>query len=464
MDEGISDFLRDYIEALERGSAALFVGAGLSMAAEMPSWGKLLEGMARDIGLDVNREHDLVAVAQWYVNHHAGSRAHLARLIRRTFEREVTVPENQRLLARLPFSHVWTTNYDEIIEQAFEQAGKIVDVKSRNADLVTSDLEADCVLYKMHGTSGHPDEVVLTKDDYELYARTRPGFLQILGSDLTTRTFLFLGLSFSDPNLGYLMATLRSSFKDVQRQHFTIMKRPGEAYEARHFDHFTKDLHRYGIRTFVVDDYAKTTEVLARLSRRYAQRNVLLSGSYPEDGDEKARAFVGAIARGAGRIIGARGLRLVTGLGRTVGSAGVTGMIEALDGLSGAAISRRLIVRPVREVTPLSATIEEAKRKSREDLVEQCGVVVVCGGLRRGELSPGVMQEFEMAAEKGKIVLPLAGTGHAAKKIWETMRARPEVYLTKEIDAGMFEEIGPNVTAEGAILTWLERCLSRMMA
>ncbi len=461
---GQDDFLRDYVEALERGRAALFVGAGLSMAAGMPGWGKLLEGMAREIGLDVDKEHDLVSLGQFYVNRYAGSRSHLAGLVRRTFDREVEVPENHRILARLPFGHVWTTNYDEILEGAFRQAGKALDVKSRNADLTTSDPEADSVLFKMHGTASHPDEIVLTKDDYELYARSRPGFLQILGSDLTTRTFLFLGLSFTDPNLGHVLSALRGSFKDSPRQHYTIMKRPSGAYEAKRFDHVVTDLHRYGIRAIVVDDHAETTKLLHELERRRAQRSVFVSGSFPEDGDEKERAFVSAIARGVGRIVGKRGLRLVTGHGRVVGSGAVTGLIEALEGRSGATISRRLIVRPVREVAPPGASLEAWKRKSREDLLAQSGVMIVVGGLRRGVPAPGVLEEFEIAAAQGSVVLPIAATGHAARQIFETMRARPEVYLNREIDPASFEELGPQTTSEATILAAIERCIGRLVA
>ena len=464
MPQGVEDFLRDYVEALARGSAGLFVGAGLSMSAGLPGWGRLLEGMARDIGLDITKERDLVSLAQWSVNHHAGSRAHIAGLVRRTFDRDVPVSEAHRILSRLPLSHVWTTNYDQLLEAAWQQTGKVVDVKSRNGDLTTSDPEADTVLYKMHGTAGHPDEIILTTDDYELFAQSRPGFLQILGSDLASRTFLFLGLSFEDPNLTHLMATLRAAFRDTPRQHYTIMKRPSDAYEARRFDHFVRDQNRYGVRTLVVDDYAEVTKILERLERRYAQRNVFVSGSFPEDGEAKERDTISSIARGVGRIVGTRRLGLVTGLGRVVGSAALSGMIEALDGQTGAAISRRLIVRPVRDVLPLGATLEEAKRKSREDLIAQSGIMVVIGGFRQGAASKGVLEEFEMAKARGVIVLPLAATGYVARQIWDKMRAEPEVYLTKEIDAAFFEEIGPQVTSEGAILAALERCITRIVA
>ena len=69
-----------------------------------------------------------------------------------------------------------------------------------------------------------------------------------------------------------------------------------------------------------------------------------------------------------------------------------------------------------------------------------------------------------MAKARGVIVLPLAATGYVARQIWDKMRAEPEVYLTKEIDAAFFEEIGPQVTSEGAILAALERCITRIVA
>src|SRR5262249_1982578 len=147
-------------------------------------------------------------------------------------------------------------------------------------------------------------------------------------SDMITRTFLFLGLSFTDPNLAHVMSTLRSSFQSARRQHYTILKRPTDAYQARRFDLFTDDLHRYGIRSLVVDDYAEITGVLERLERRYAQRNVFVSGSYPEDGDPDERERIGRVARAVGRVIARRGLNLVSGFGRVVGSCVVAGVVD----------------------------------------------------------------------------------------------------------------------------------------
>ncbi|WP_437995957.1 SIR2 family protein [Sorangium sp. So ce185] len=458
-----ADFLKTYVEALEQGTAAAFIGAGLSIAADFPDWRKLLRGLAGELGLDVDREHDLPAVAQFYLNRFANNRGRLAQLVRSTFRRPATPTENHRLLARLPLEHLWTTNYDDLLERAWELQGRRLDVKSRNADLTTSDPEAHAVLYKMHGTASQPDEIVLTTDDYERYRMNRPGFLQVLGSDLITRTFLFLGLSFTDPNLAYLMGTLRASFESVQRQHFTILKRPADDYDARRFDHFTTDLERYGVRTVVVHDYTDITRLLERIGRASAQRNVLVSGTYPDDGDAAERGFIEAVARGVGRVIARRGMNLVSGFGRSVGSGAIVGMLDEIKGRSDVPMStlgRRLLLRPVPKAAPDGVELGEFRRRYREELIAQSGVVVVIGGLKDGAMSSGVLQEFEMAVAQRKLVLPIAATGHAARQIYERILARPKDYLAAEMDLGLFRRLGPEADTLDGIVAAVDACLA----
>jgi hypothetical protein len=61
-------------------------------------------------------------------------------------------------------------------------------------------------VYKMHGDIDRPDEAILTKDDYESYHVKMQPFLNALSGDLISKTFLFLGFSFTDPNLDYILS------------------------------------------------------------------------------------------------------------------------------------------------------------------------------------------------------------------------------------------------------------------
>ncbi len=58
-------FLQEYPAALSDGVGAVFVGAGMSMAAGYPSWAKLLCEIGEESGVNSRDIHDLAALAQW---------------------------------------------------------------------------------------------------------------------------------------------------------------------------------------------------------------------------------------------------------------------------------------------------------------------------------------------------------------------------------------------------------------
>ncbi len=58
-------FIRDYGSCLVERRAALFAGAGLSRSAGFVDWKGLMSGIARDLDLKIDRENDLVALAQY---------------------------------------------------------------------------------------------------------------------------------------------------------------------------------------------------------------------------------------------------------------------------------------------------------------------------------------------------------------------------------------------------------------
>ena len=198
---GISkkEFIRRYSTSLLEGNAALFAGAGLSIPAGFADWRKLLKEIADDLQLDIEREHDLIAVAQYEANR-KGNRDSLDEAIIRQFDREARLTENHRIIARLPIDTVWTTNYDKVLEKAFVDANKRPDVKITVPQLALRRPHSDVVIFKMHGDVEHAHDAILTKDDYECYETECGAFTMQLLADLLSKRFLFLGFSFTDPN------------------------------------------------------------------------------------------------------------------------------------------------------------------------------------------------------------------------------------------------------------------------
>jgi hypothetical protein len=103
-------FLREIGKELEQDNVAIFAGSGLSAPAGFVSWGELLRPIAVDLGLDVDKEHDLVTLAQYHLNENVANRNQLNKRLIEEFSKAAEITENHKILARLPIYTYWT-NY-----------------------------------------------------------------------------------------------------------------------------------------------------------------------------------------------------------------------------------------------------------------------------------------------------------------------------------------------------------------
>lgn len=430
-------FVTQWAESIVRRSAAVFVGAGLSIRAGYPSWRGLLAEVAFELGLDIEMEHDLAAVAQYSLNRSARNRSKLAQLITEKFRYKHDAPEPFRILARLPIRHLWTTNYDNLMEVAFRLEGRDLDTKSRNDDVGRERPGAHAVLYKMHGTVEHPTEVVIAKDDYELYRRERPNFLHALTGHLITKQILFLGFSFTDPNLALLFGAIREASHQAGPTHYAIVRRPqrpAEAdgrkrYETEKVRHqlWVEDLQRYGIHCVEVDEYEDVDAILKAVERRLANRSVFVSGSLPTDAPNTQRSVVEAFAREIGRVIAKNQKRLVSGYGLTVGSAVISGALGEIMRTPNFSLDDGLLLRPFPLEAPPGFDIDAFRERYRDNMIQQAGVCVFICGLRKDPATPevatapGVLAEFNRAKHFHRILVPIGATGGAALEIWREL-------------------------------------------
>lgn len=108
----VSELLKDLAE----DNLAVFAGAGLSASAGFVSWSELLRPIAEELELEIEKETDFVALAQYHCNSNLANRGRLNQLLINELSDEATITENHKILARLPISTFWTTNYDKLIE------------------------------------------------------------------------------------------------------------------------------------------------------------------------------------------------------------------------------------------------------------------------------------------------------------------------------------------------------------
>ena len=160
-------FINEFVIEINNGDAAIFAGAGLSVPNGFVNWKGLLKDLAEEVGLSVDRESDLISVAQYYCN--SFNRAKINDKIINEFTTLKKGNINHQLLSKLGIDTFWTTNYDQLIEKTLEADGKVVDLKIVKEHFARYVKKKDAVVYKMHGDKDSPHEAVLTKDDYDYY-------------------------------------------------------------------------------------------------------------------------------------------------------------------------------------------------------------------------------------------------------------------------------------------------------
>jgi Sir2- and TIR-associating SLOG family/SIR2-like domain len=429
LPSNIDTFLEDFSAALRDEHGGIFVGAGVSMAAGYPSWSKLLADIGKELGVSSSDVHDLAALAQWHIQH-SGNATRVRNVIKAEIARDLEVPETLRIIARLPVRTLWTTNYDKLVERAFAAISRPLDPVSGAADLSLRAKPGAARLFKMHGSVERLDDIVISTDDYELYRSRRGAFLPLLQAHLTSMSMLFVGLSLTDPNVRHVLASIRESFTDAPPEHFALLRPPqradfesDEEHSARLSQHqlWAKDLRRYGLLALEVEDFDEIPDVLHRLERRVAMRRVWISGSWPIDGADTRAAKAYEVAHTLGREIGNSGDSLVTGGGLLVGSAAISGFLDALRGSAAWDLERRLIARPFPQPLAGKEPDQAQWTELRKELARLSGTVIFVGGVKRenGTLVPaaGVREEYDLARSAGAFLLPIGATGGMAASI-----------------------------------------------
>lgn len=458
-----AELIRKYVEAIHEGNAAVFAGAGLSCSSGYVDWKNLLRPLASDIDLDVDKENDLLSVAQFYRNKR-GSQASIHQEIMRAFSKEASLNENVRIITRLPIFTYWTTNYDELLENGLKASNRNPDVKSESDQLSIIKPDRDAIVYKMHGDVNRPTTAVLTKTDYELYENRRPLFRTALKGDLISKRFLFIGFSFEDPNLDYILGQIKSLLNDAIPEHFCFFRKVQKTdysteadfgYARARQEMQADNLKNYGIQTLFVDSYDEITDILKEIEKASKMKNVFISGSAEEFTMPWDRGSAEVLASKLAGTLVHENCRITSGFGLGIGSAVINGALEVIYAEKFRHVDEHLCLRPFPQ--NISDPNERAERwkKYREDMLSETGVAIFIFGNKRdgsGNVidANGCLQEFEIAKEKGNMIIPLGSTGYAAKQIFDRVKTDIADYpylvkyidqLEKETDIGKLVEI-----------------------
>ena len=435
-----STFIKEYTKAIVEGNAAVFAGAGLSIPSGYLSWKELLRPFASEINLSIDKENDYLSVAQYYFNKHR-TRSRINETILNEFTQSAKSNESANIITRLPIKTYWTTNYDHIIEDTLRQNNRKPDVKITVKNLATNLRDCDAVVYKMHGDANFPDSVVLIKDDYETYESERSLFTTVLNGDLVSKTFLFLGFSFEDPNLSTILSKIKTLLGSDVRDHYCIFEKiyqyDGEdaddyAYRKAKQSLVIDDLMRYGIQAVLIDSYSKIPSILREIEIRCNLQNVFLSGSMTSDNSKWTKSDAMEFATQISLQLVSWKYCIVSGYGLGIGSAVITGALAAIKDKQYMHVDEYLKLYPFPQPKP-GEDIKALWSYYRQEMLHDCGIAVFMFGNKpdaagKSVIASGMEEEFKIAKQKGAKIIPIASTGDAAERIYDEISKSPEEY------------------------------------
>lgn len=220
----------DLAHHLAAGGVSVLVGAELSVAAGLPSWYDLLAELATQIDYTALPPRQwasggqLIDAAQAYVNRR-GLHSLISHLKQRLDTTRVPPSAAHHALARLPVSLVFTANLDDLLERAFREAGRQVEVVTRDSFIPFMGRGPGTVnIVKLYGSLDQPDTVVLTKEQSGAYPTQRPHTIRLVQHALATSDMLYLGWGGAnpDPYFEQIFGQLRSSLGELMHPGYAV--------------------------------------------------------------------------------------------------------------------------------------------------------------------------------------------------------------------------------------------------
>lgn len=460
MEQNIS-YLDQIAEQMKLGYLSVFAGAGLSVASGYVDWKSLLEPLCKQMRLNINK--DLTEIAQYYKNQYG--RQGLNDIVFREFAKMPKNNENVTWLTKLPIKEYWTTNYDDVIEQEIEKRGKVVEEIINQESFKYHDPEREVVIYKMHGDKRYPDDVVLTKEDYQTYDEKRKLFTKLLSVELVRRTFVFIGFSFNDPNLERILSIAKNTLNSKSLpKHYCFLRKVQVIDYLNHENVLTENaleryiqdknyqelrinaMTKYGIYAILVDDFQQITIMLQYLYNKYISNNVFVCGGIDPnnlsdygrfneveykktDRLSRAEKFLTLL----GKALIDNDFQIYTGFGAGVGNYILSGVLSSKKkNPMNIDVTNREI-----HINSLIGVEDNMKTEIRQRMIEQCNSMIVLFGYGNDREKSGIFQEYDIARENNNYIIPVSSTGFAAQSIYDEMEKANELpddfgFLKKE--------------------------------
>ena len=240
--------------AVRNKRVLLFVGAGVSKELGLPVFSALIDHLAESLGYEPDIFHslgDYLTLCEYFKLEHAGGIGPLLRWMDRNWHHDVSIEDSEvhKLIVKLDFPVIYTTNYDCWLEKAYQHYDRPFTKIANVGQLADADPKATQII-KFHGDFDDDESIVLTESQYFNRLDFESPLDIRLRADLLRRSVLFVGYSLSDINIRYMLYKLNSLWTssglgDSMLQSYIYLTRPNRVEE--------RVLQSRGIQPIVTD-------------------------------------------------------------------------------------------------------------------------------------------------------------------------------------------------------------------
>ena len=196
----------------------------------MPGWHELAEQLAVDLR-EYEPQNDVDAISAFQEQY---GRPRLVERLRELLHITTARPgRSHEALCRLDLPLVVTTNFDFLLERGYEAVHRPCSPVVVEEQLSQSPHGDQTQLLKLHGDLNHPDELVVTEDDFDGFLQRRPLFSTFAANLLIGYTPVLVGYSFDDPDTRALWSLIQGRLTRLRRRGYALRLRPSPTEIAR---------------------------------------------------------------------------------------------------------------------------------------------------------------------------------------------------------------------------------------
>lgn len=255
MDNATHSHILHLQEAMKQNRLVVFVGAGASASVGVPTWPSLIQSFKTELPVEMYDEGDPLKTAEAY-RELRGDVEYLAHVKKVLKHGDTSSGLIHDAIMDLNPCHIVTTNYDDLLEQAAIYNNKQYYVVAKDEDLPLN--KGEKMIIKMHGDFVN-NNIVLTENDYYDYRRNFPLVNSFLLSLFATKVVLFVGFSFNDINLKFILRQVSSILGNKMQRVYLLTDERKDALAYSYFK--SKSVQLLSIPNDVAVDTLKTQHI-----------------------------------------------------------------------------------------------------------------------------------------------------------------------------------------------------------